>query len=358
MSETIVIGAGPAGCAAAIELGRGGAAPVLIDRNAEPGDALCGGFLSWRTAQRLEKLGCSPEALGAHKVDTLVLYGPGRPAHIPMPEPCWGLSRRALDTRLRALATETGANFEIDTIREINGLDLHGRNRNWKANALFLASGKHDVRGGGRPREAADPALGLRLRLKPSPTLARRLYGRIELHLFAGGYAGIVLQEDDTANICMAVRKSLFTAHDSDPHTLLGALARAYPHFGLRLDPDWQAAKVDTIGSIPYGWSTAETLPGVFRLGDQCAVIPSLAGEGIDIAVASGIAAARAWLISGAAASTQFQAEFHREVAGPVRWAGAAWQVAESPAMASAALAAARFAPALLEKVIGATRLA
>ncbi|WP_305095727.1 NAD(P)/FAD-dependent oxidoreductase [Croceibacterium aestuarii] len=358
MSEVVVLGAGPAGCAAAIELGRGGGKPVLIDRNARPGDALCGGFLSWRTAQRLGQLGCSPEELGAHRVDTLMLYGPGRSVNVTLSQPCWGLSRHALDTRLRALASEAGSTLEVDTIREVDGLELHGRSSHRTASALFLASGKHDVRGSGRPREAADPALGLRLRIQPSAGLARRLAGRIELHLFPGGYAGIVLQEDGAANICMALRKSLFAAHGGDPRALLGGLARTHPHFGLRLEPHWAEAQIDTIGAVPYGWSTAETRPGVFRVGDQCAVIPSLAGEGIDIAVASGMAAAKAWLTGGPRASTTFQADFHSAVTGPIRWAGAAWQVAERPAMASAALSAVRFAPSLLEKVILATRLA
>ena len=159
------------------------------------------------------------------------------------------------------------------------------------------------MRGFGRQRETADPALGLRLRITPSSTLARRISGRIELHLFDGGYAGIVMQEGGTANICLAVRKSLLARYDADPRSLLTALASENPHFGLRLEGQWRDCKVDTIGAVPYGWTTSETRPGVFRLGDQCAVIPSLAGEGIDIAVASGIAAARAWLAGGPSAA-------------------------------------------------------
>jgi len=358
VSEVVVLGAGPAGCAAAIVLGEGGAKPLLIDRTLEPGDAICGGFLSWQTAARLEQIGCVPAKLGAHRVDSLALYGPGRPLHMDLPEPSWGLSRRALDTVLRKLAVEAGAQFEVEAIRQVEGNVLRGRLRQWHAKSLFLASGKHDVRGAGRPRGADDPALGLRVRLRPSSGLARRLAGRIELHLFDGGYAGIVLQEDGSANVCMAVRKSLFAEHRGDTTSLLSALARAHPHFALRLEADWREADVDTIGAIPYGWSTAATRPGVFRLGDQCAVIPSLAGEGIDIAVASGMAAARAWLSGGPEAATGFQADFHRDVAKPLRWAAAAWQVAESPALATAALAAARFAPGLLHKMIGATRVA
>jgi hypothetical protein len=40
---------------------------------------------------------------------------------------------------------------------------------------------------------ANDPALGLRLRLPASAPRTALVEGQIELHLFAGGYAGIVL---------------------------------------------------------------------------------------------------------------------------------------------------------------------
>jgi menaquinone-9 beta-reductase len=356
--DPLILGAGPAGCAVAIALARGGARPLLVDRDAEAGDALCGGFLGWRTVERLRDLGLDPAALGAHPVERLVLYGPGKPVELRLPRRCWGLSRKTLDTRLRRLAVEAGATLAIDTVREVDGLRVVGRENEWRPESLFLASGKHDVRGCARPREDNDPAVGLRLRLRPSRGLAKRLDGRIELHLFERGYGGIVLQEDGTANLCLAVRKSLLSRHGGEPHALLAALARAHPHFALRLEAGWSDVRVDTVGAVPYGWSARETVPGLFRIGDQAAVIPSLAGEGIDIALASGTAAARAWLVGGADAAPAFQAGFHQQVKEPMAWAGRAWQLSERPALAGPALAAARFAPALLSKLIEATRVA
>lgn len=331
---------------------------MLVDRDAEPGDALCGGFLGWRTAERLRVLGLDPEALGAHRVDRLKVFGPGKPLEVPLPQRCWGLSRKALDTELRRLGVGAGAELAIDTVREVDGLQVVGRANEWRPESLFLATGKADVRGCPRSREGNDPALGLRVRLRPSPALAGQLAGTIELHLFERGYGGVVLHEDGSANLCLAVRKSLLARHGGEPHALLAALARTHPHFALRLEPGWSDAPVDTIGAVPYGWSAKETSPGLFRLGDQAAVIPSLAGEGIDIALASGIAAARAWLAGGAQAAPDFQARFHRQAKGPMAWAARAWQLAERPALARPALGAARLAPALLRKVIDTTRIA
>jgi flavin-dependent dehydrogenase len=355
--DPLIVGAGPAGCAAAIVLARGGASPLLVDRDAEVSDALCGGFLSWRTAERLRGLGVDPEALGAHAVDRLILFGEGRPAEIALPKRAYGLSRQALDSALRERAVAEGAELVLDTVRRVDGLQVRGRRHAWEATSLFLATGKHDLRGTSRPRAAKDPALGLRVRLAPSPRLARRLANMIELHLFDGGYAGIVLQEDGSANLCLAVRKSLIGGSGANPLELLARLAAGHPHFALRLEPGWRETRVDTVGSVPYGWSADATEPGVFRLGDQAAVIPSLAGEGIDIALASGIAAAEAWLAGGADAAPAYQQALHARVRGPLMWAGAAWSLAERPAITRLGLAAARVAPSLIERLVEATRL-
>jgi flavin-dependent dehydrogenase len=357
LKRPLVLGAGPAGCAAAIVLARGGAEPLLVDRDEKPSDALCGGFLSWRTAERLRGLGVEPETLGAHPVERLMLFGSGRPAEIGLPKRAFGLSRKTLDTALRGRAVAAGAELAVDTVRQIEGLRVTGRAHEWEAESLFLATGKHDVRGSPRPRSAKDPALGLRLRLTPSPALSKRLAGTIELHLFGGGYAGIVLQEDGSANVCLAVRKSLIGEAGANPMELLARLAAGHPHFALRLEPGWRETRVDTIGSVPYGWSARATEPGVFRLGDQAAVIPSLAGEGIDIALASGIAAAEAWLSGGAEAAVSYQQALYERARGPLMWAGAAWGLAERPAITRLGLAAARLAPSLIARLADATRL-
>lgn len=353
----MILGAGPAGCAAAVALAGAGASPLLIDRDAEAGDTLCGGFLSWATAERLQGLGIDAEVLGAQPVDRLLLFGGSRPVEIALPQRAFGLSRKALDEALRRRAVEAGTELLVETVRQVDGLHVLGCEREWHPDSLFLATGKHDVRGTARPRPDRDPALGLRLRLSPSPALARHLASTIELHLFDGGYAGIVLQEGGSANVCLALRKSLLAEAGGNPADLLDRLAASHPHFALRLEPGWREARFDTIGSVPYGWSAEETEPGLFRLGDQAAVIPSLAGEGIDIALASGIAAAEAWLEGGAAAAPTFQRRFHERVSGPMRWARAAWGLAEVPAAATLGLAATRLMPGLIAPFMERTRL-
>lgn len=353
----LVLGAGPAGCAAAIVLAEAGAEPLLLDRAAEPADALCGGFLSWRTAERLRELGVEAARLGAHRVTRLALFAGATRAEFALPAPAFGLSRHALDSALRARAVSAGARLAIDTARLVEGTTVVGRQRRWSGDGLFLATGKHDVRGAARQRASRDPALGVRVRLPASLARRRLLDGRIELHLFDGGYAGIVLQEDGTANLCLAVRKSCLAHAGGNPRALLEQWALSSSAFAERLGDGWRGRRPDILGAVPYGYLARTTEPGVFRLGDQAAVIPSLAGEGIAIALASGSLAARHWLAGGVASAAEFQRTFAAQAAWPLRAASAAWSLAEKAPAAHIGVALASRVPLALRWLMETTRL-
>lgn len=340
---------------AAIVLARAGAAPVLMDRDEQVGDALCGGFLSWRSVARLRAAGVDPAALGGHPVNTLALVAGTHEAVAPLPATGFGLSRRTLDTSLRGRAVAEGVRLVIDRARSVRPGVIEGEQREWRSNAIFLATGKHDVRGEPRPRIARDPALGLRVRLPADARLHDLLRGRIELHLFGDGYAGIVLQEDGSANVCLALRKSLLASAGGDPRALLEHLAAAHPHFAERMQGASPDLPIDTVGAVPYGWIARSTGAGLFRLGDQAAVIPSLAGEGMGIAMTSGELAAREWLAGETAPG--FQQRFARRAWRPVRTAQLVWETAERPAGARLLTTLAGAAPVLARAAMALTRI-
>ncbi|MCH2487722.1 MAG: FAD-dependent monooxygenase [Erythrobacter sp.] len=354
MSAPLILGAGPAGCAAAIVLAEAGRSPVLIDRDAMVGDPLCGGFISWQTVAGLRKLGIDAEALGAHRVERLALFAGDRSAQVRLPDAAWGLSRHALDTALRERALLVGASLEIDRARSLAPGIIEGEKREWRSDAIFLATGKHDVRGESRPRHSDDPALGLRVRLPAHPKLAELVGDAIELHLFDGAYVGIVLQEDGSANVCVALRKSRL-AKSGTPLDLLNALANSDAAFAER----WRFAppepSIDTIGAVPYGWIADGTEQGLYRLGDQAAVIPSLAGEGMGIAIASGRSGARSYLEGTSA--PDWQRTFSRRAARPVAIAEAIWKAAETPVLARLGLSATAMLPTLATMAMRASRI-
>ena len=333
----LIVGAGPAGCAAAITLAQGGRRALMIDRDETVRNPLCGGFLSWETTRRLAGLGIDVEALGASRITQLALIANGSQAVIPLPAPASGLSRHALDTAMRTEAVRQGTQLAIDRITRVAGATAKG-GREWEGDGLFLATGKHDVRGAARPRDAADPALGIRIRLPPSAARTAMVHERIELHLFGGGYAGIILQEGNHANVCLAIKKSLFTRAGGDPADLIAMLAAGHPLFAERLGDDWRGLPIDTIGAVPYGYIARHTQEGQFRLGDQAAVIPSLAGEGIDIALASAAQAASHWLRHGRGGAAQFQRAFAVQARTPITLARLTRAIAESERGARLAL--------------------
>ena len=355
MTRPIVLGAGPAGSVAALLLAAGGADPILIDRDEEVGDAICGGFLSWRTASALRKLGCDPEVLGARQVKRLRLYAGERVAEAILPGLSYGLSRRSLDRALRQLAVTNGAELAIDRARSVASGIIKGESKLWESPAIFLATGKHDIRGERRPRRASDQALGLRVRFPASPELEALVGETIELHLFAGGYAGIVLQEGGSINICLALRKSKLGEAEGDPWKALQIVARDNPHFAQRMACAGERMAIDTIGSVPYGWIANHTDAGLYRLGDQAAVIPSLAGEGIAIALASARAAAECYL-RGEGAGV-YQQQFAQQAARPVHTAKCLWRMAERPFGAALLVMASRYSQGLVAMAMQMSRI-
>lgn len=350
----LILGGGPAGTAAAITLARGGVRALVIERDRTTRDALCGGFLSWRSLETLAALGVAADDLNPAPIRRTRLFAGKRRLEAILPRPALAVSRHRLDTLLLARAAavagvERGVAVravEDETVRLADGATLG-------APALFLATGKHDLRGLARPEAArgADPTLGLRVRLASHPTLDRLVGDAVELHLFARGYAGIARQEDGSVNLCLAVHRSRLTEAGT-PAALLARLGREHPALGERIAFMTDEATIDAIANVPYGWRVQAGQAGLYRLGDQAGVIPSLAGEGMGIALASGRDAATAFLKGDAA--TAWQPRFARTLARPIGIAAMLRSLAEGRA---APWLVALAPPALIGMIAHATRI-
>jgi flavin-dependent dehydrogenase len=362
MTDIIVVGAGPAGSAVAIGVARAGAKTLLLERSRETGDALCGGFLSWQTLARLDALGIDRTALGGQRVTHVRLFAGTRRSETALPGEAMGVSRRRLDGLLQAEAVAAGAVLERGVhATALEGGVVHMRDGSAiAAPSIFLAAGKHGFRGFARePAEwqRGDPVMGLRLRLPPHASLGRLVGDAVELHLFDRGYAGVVRQEDGSGNLCLAIHKSRLDASGGDPAALLRTLSDSLPHLGERLGyADW-GRSVDAIGHVPYGWRATDTPTGVFRLGDQAGVIPSLAGEGMGLALASADAAVRAWRHGGAAAAPGFQQALAGRMRRPFLLANLIWRAGENSLAAGPMTVMASLFPSLVRMASGATRI-
>jgi hypothetical protein len=181
------------------------------------------------------------------------------------------------------------------------------------ADTVFLASGKHDLRGMPRPGRGTGP-VGLKMYFALDARSREALRGHIELVLFAGGYAGLQLVETDQAVLCLLVSRARMRLAGGCWDALINSLTGECPHLAERL----RCAKPLlerplAIAGLPYGYRHAPTTdeaPGLFRLGDQATVIASLTGDGVALALASASLAAQTWLDAGNNA-----AFYHRRLA-------------------------------------------
>jgi flavin-dependent dehydrogenase len=322
-TAALIVGGGPAGASAAIALARGGARPTLIERASGERDLVCGGFLGWDAIAALKKLGLDPAGLGAMPIHRLRLIAGRRVVEAELPSAAAGLSRRRLDASLLLMAEEAGATvLRGRTVRALDDGCLRLDDGSaMAADTIFLATGKHELRGAARRTGRRHLSAGLRTTIAAPSDLA----GTVELHLYNGGYAGLLVQEDGAANLCLSVAQARIAG---GREALLTELLREAPllaeRLGGRIPDDWEA-----IAGVPYGWRARATTPGLFRVGDQAAVIASLAGDGIAVALASGAAAARARLHDEAAPA--FQRAFAARAKRPVAIAETLRHMAEAP---------------------------
>jgi len=357
--ETLVVGGGPAGSATALTLARHGVAVELIERQAGPHDVVCGGFLGWDALAALARLGVDVEDLGARPIARLRLASGRRIVETRLPKPAAGLSRRRLDEALRLAAEEAGAVLRRGLA--VRGGDSAGLTVRLEDDsevragaALFLATGKHEVRGFARPLpERGAGAVGLRAAFAPDPGLTAALAGVIELHPFDQGYAGLLLQEDGQANLCMSVAAERLKGGGIE--ALLDALGGEAPVLGERIA---QAAGAQwiSISNVPYGWRARGSGASLYRVGDQAAVIASLAGDGIAMALTGGIAAAEAFVRGDS--GDLFQRRWATRSARPLRVAEGLRWAAESAAPRRAAMGLMRVTPRLATLAARLTRIA
>jgi flavin-dependent dehydrogenase len=290
--EVLILGGGVAGCAASIALARRGRSVTLVEREPAPRHKVCGEFLSGEALEDLHALGIDVASLGAVPINYVRLAAARRAAQAPLPFPAASLTRRALDTALIAAAVDAGVRVECG--RTVQSLSRTANNL-WRASlddgsvrqapTVFLATGKHDLRGHGRPK---DPHqwIGFKMYYRMSPAQTVDLADASELTLYAGGYGGIQPVEGGITNFCCVVQRRYFALAGLQWAGLLAKMQQDCPHLAMRLEgAEPLLDKPITVTHIPYGYIRRTTEDGLYCIGDQAAVIPSFTGDGISIAL-------------------------------------------------------------------------
>jgi flavin-dependent dehydrogenase len=301
--EVLIIGGGVAGCAASIALARKGRSVTLIEREPVPRHKVCGEFMSGEALEDLHALRIDVASLGAVPIDYVRLAAARRAAEAPLPFRAASLTRKALDTALLAEAIAAGVKVEVG--RSVQSLSRTATNL-WQASlddgtiyeapTAFLATGKHDLRGHGRPKDPHQwVAFKMYYRLSSSQTDA--LKDASELTLYSGGYGGIQPVEDGIANFCCVVQQRYFAKAGLRWESLIAKMQQDCPHLAMRLEgAEPLLDKPIAITHIPYGYIRRSTEDGLYCIGDQAAVIPSFTGDGMSIALHTARRAAASYL--------------------------------------------------------------
>lgn len=371
--EIIIIGGGPAGAAAAIQLAKQQRQVRLLERQLGPHHKVCGEFISYEAAHYLENLGLHLPSLGAEAIRQIRFYNGEQELLFDLPFTAWSLSRHKLDSALLAQAELAGASVERGVVvkqlfREGTGWELITRNRiaaenvdiKLHTNTVFLASGKHELRGWRRTiqPERYKNLIGFKMHFSAVSVNQFDWRACVEIHLFDGGYAGLEPIEQGGVNLCFLIGEDIYKNCGSNWMAVLDWLAQTSSHLKQRLahlTPLWHEPLA--VSAVPYGYihSPQDAIAQLFRLGDQTAVIPSFAGDGIAIALHTASLASRIYLSGGDAIG--YQRAAYQDLLPPVHTASLLANLLSTRLGRKAAFRCAALWPNLLREMILRTRV-
>jgi len=308
--DIAIIGAGPAGAAAATLLARAGREVTVFDRANFPRDKCCGDGLTALALRELEMLGLAPATVGSWQpVDDVVIRSPsGREMRYPLPEGPGihaAVARREdLDNSLVDLARGAGADVREstplrDAMASIDGVELTvGDDEHFVARHVIAADGMWSP---------TRKALGLAIDgyrgewhafrqyyRNVSPRASRELVIWFEKDLLPG-YAWSFPLADGRANIGFGIQRGGDNAVGAMNELWLDLLER--PHIRDVLGPDAEPEDRHLAWPIPARVGRVPLVgPSTMFVGDAAAVTDPMTGEGIGQALLTGRLAAEAIL--------------------------------------------------------------
>ena len=297
--------------------------------------------------------------MGASTMGTFRLASGKKYAEAPLPFRAMGLSRFRLDQALLQAATDAGAEIERGiTVSQIEPQDgritINAGKRAFIGKAVALATGKHNLRQ--FPR-APSEIVGFKLQLRLASSALHQLKDIVQLAMFDGGYFGACIVEDEIVTVGWVLDRALLQRIGTDWQAQLSHFSRQSEILGDLLQsaqPEW--GKSVAVAAIPYGYLRRQVIaPGIFPLGDQLAVIPSFTGDGMAIALYSGIAAAQAILAGDDAA--HYQQRMLARLRRQFRWAATTNLLFEKKKLHGFSVALATAMPWLVTRIAQSTRL-
>jgi geranylgeranyl reductase family protein len=342
----VVVGAGPAGAAAALEARRPRASVALVDKADFPRDKACGDGLGPHAVDELEALGAAGVLAGYPPIRGLRLRSPrgmevaGDPAR-----PNYVVPRSVLDARLVEAAMAAGVELRRASVRH---LEQH--------NGLVTVDGELAARvviGADGANSAVRRLLGVAANPDRALAIAVRGYapapaGRPEqlIAWVAEGWPAYVWSfptGTGLANVGYGLLRSRFHGDRAELHRRLHDLLPG-------ADPDPASLRAH---HLPF--SSFRPPPGrgrVLLAGDAASLVNPLSGEGIYYALASGRLAARAALTSPDEPLAAYRRLLSKALGRHLRHSAVLARAIHAPALAEAGLGAAAGSPRLFDTLV------
>lgn len=288
-SHIAVIGAGPAGAAAAITLARAHVAVTLIEARKFPRNKVCGEFISPAATSLLADLVPMPilRQAGAADIDRFILQVGRRSFPAPLRHPGLSISRASLDSLLLDEARKAGVAIRqparaVRVEQAAGGIRvLLAEGDSLEAHAAIIADGAGRV-GDAEPTHAAPDLVGFKCHLAHAPADAPP--GAVIIRAGRAGYLGLMAIEHGRAVCALVAARDLVHRCEGDGDAIAAAL---WPAFSPRhREAPWLACPVHR------AWPHVRAGTRMLRVGNAAAAVDPVAGEGIGLALWSGWRAA------------------------------------------------------------------
>ena len=303
--DVLVVGAGPAGAAAAIHAADAGLEVLLVDAATFPRDKTCGDGLTPRAIHSLARLGLADEVTRDYRNKGLKLRGFGGSVTAPWPEGHYGtvgsaMPRTEFDHLVVRAAVARGATLWEDATatavtregRSIGEVTVRhgGVDKQVRARWILVADGVRSTFGKLLGREwHRGEVYGIAARSYCTSPLSTEpwIHSDVELLDDTGtvqpGYGWIFPLGDGRVNLGAG-------ALSTDARPAKVNTKKLLAHYAARKRQEWQLGPEQDVASalLPMGGAVSNVAgPNWMLIGDAAALVNPLNGEGIDYGLES-----------------------------------------------------------------------
>jgi len=312
--DVAIVGGGPAGTAAAISAARAGLRTILFERGRFPRHKVCGEFVSAESHQLLADLLGSDHALlkTPPAISGARMFSDGRCVEFSLGSAGWSISRHDLDAALWDAAKSSGVDCrELVTAELVNKGSVTVQGSVVTAGSVLNATGRWSNLK--RPVTVPSPRwIGLKAHFT-----GEQAPPSTDIYFFEGGYCGVQPIGPNAVNASAMVR--------SDLATTLEEVFAAHPELSKR-SRTWKQSFATLSTSPLIHAKPTPVCDGVVNIGDAAGFVDPFVGDGISLALRSGVLAVQCAKNPG-----YYEQEYLRRFRGVFETAALARRIVHAP---------------------------